>query len=315
MDFGGLPPEINSGQMYQGPGPGSMLSAATAWDRLAATLYDQATSCESVASKLADGWQGPASAAMNSAATSYTRWLHGAAAQAEQAAAQAKAAVSAHETARAAMVPPAEIDANRALRASLASTNHLGQISSAIAAADADYERMWAQDADAMYAYARHSATATTVTPFASPPTAADPAALAYDAFSAMPDADEVLATGGQLIPSIPHALRALSSSPAAGSAFASVLPALAKLRRLRLGFARVAKAASDASAAGGGGATVSAGFCRGTPVGMLSVPRSWVSATTPSPVAPLVQRRGWVCEQVVDEPEYSEPPLWPLAR
>jgi PPE family len=32
MDYGALPPEINSGRMYSGPGCGSMLAAATTWD-------------------------------------------------------------------------------------------------------------------------------------------------------------------------------------------------------------------------------------------------------------------------------------------
>ncbi|WP_236728208.1 PPE domain-containing protein, partial [Mycobacterium tuberculosis] len=32
MDFGALPPEINSGRMYCGPGSGPMLAAAAAWD-------------------------------------------------------------------------------------------------------------------------------------------------------------------------------------------------------------------------------------------------------------------------------------------
>ena len=36
MDFGALPPEINSGRMYTGPGSDSMLVAAGAWDGLAA---------------------------------------------------------------------------------------------------------------------------------------------------------------------------------------------------------------------------------------------------------------------------------------
>jgi PPE-repeat protein len=32
MDFGALPPEINSGRMYTGPGCGSTLAAAAACD-------------------------------------------------------------------------------------------------------------------------------------------------------------------------------------------------------------------------------------------------------------------------------------------
>ena len=32
MDFAFLPPEINSGRMYDGPGSGPMLAAAAAWD-------------------------------------------------------------------------------------------------------------------------------------------------------------------------------------------------------------------------------------------------------------------------------------------
>ncbi|EUA27902.1 PPE family protein [Mycobacterium xenopi 4042] len=50
MDFGILPPEINSGRMYAGPGPGPMLAAAAAWDGLAANLYSTATSYHSVVS-------------------------------------------------------------------------------------------------------------------------------------------------------------------------------------------------------------------------------------------------------------------------
>lgn len=35
LDFGALPPEINSGRMYCGPGSGPMLAAAAAWDEVA----------------------------------------------------------------------------------------------------------------------------------------------------------------------------------------------------------------------------------------------------------------------------------------
>lgn len=152
MDVGALPPELNSGRMYSGPGPESMLAAATAWDRLAAGLYDRATEYESVTSGLAEAWQGPTAAAVFQAVRPYLRWLNRAAGQAEEAAGRARLAAGAHDAARAAMVPPPAIDANRALRVSLASSNQLGQTSAVIADIDAEYERMWAQDADAMYA-------------------------------------------------------------------------------------------------------------------------------------------------------------------
>jgi hypothetical protein len=38
MDFAILPPEINSGRMYAGPGSGPMLAAAAAWDGLERSL-------------------------------------------------------------------------------------------------------------------------------------------------------------------------------------------------------------------------------------------------------------------------------------
>jgi PPE-repeat protein len=314
MSFGALPPEVNSRRIYEGPGSGPMLDAAAAWDRLSAALYDQATAYQTITAQLAGGWQGPGATAMSSAVAPQIAWLNAAAGQAQQAANQAKEAASAYETAHGAMVPQSLIDANRTLRAELASTNPLGLISAAIADTDAEYEQMWAQDADAMYAYAGTSAGATEVTPFASPPMTADPVGLGY-ATPALLDADEILASGNQLIPAVPRALRALSTSPVTAAAAGSVLPALAKLRKLRLGFARVAKAATAAGSDGAVlGGRVEAGFGRGTGVGSLSVPRGWATATAEAPVVPPRQRTGWVCEQIVDV-EYSEPPLWPLAR
>ena len=71
MDFALLPPEINSGRMYSGPGSGPMLAAAAGWDRLATELQSAAASYESVISGLTAGpWLGPTSAAMAAAAGS-----------------------------------------------------------------------------------------------------------------------------------------------------------------------------------------------------------------------------------------------------
>lgn len=167
MDFAQLPPEINSALMYAGPGSGPMLAAAAAWDALAAELQSTAASYDALVTALTDGpWQGPSAASMAAAAMPQVAWLRSTAAQAEQAGSQAVAAATAYEAAFMATVPPPEVAANRALLMALLATNFLGQNTAAIAATEAQYSEMWAQDAAAMYGYAGASAQATTLTPF-----------------------------------------------------------------------------------------------------------------------------------------------------
>ncbi|MGD1283079.1 PPE family protein [Mycobacterium seoulense] len=171
LDFGALPPEINSGRMYVGAGSGPLLAAAAAWDELAAELQAAGASYSSAVEALATGpWTGPSSIAMAAAAAPYVAWINATGAQAEATGAQAKLAAGAYEAAFAATVPPPVIAANRALLATLIATNILGQNTPAIAATEAQYMEMWAQDAAAMYGYAASSATASQLTPFAEPP-------------------------------------------------------------------------------------------------------------------------------------------------
>ncbi len=152
FDFGALPPEINSGRMYAGPGSGSMMAAASAWDGLASELSLTATGYTSAVTELTSSpWLGPASRAMAAAATPYISWLSAAAALAEETANQARAAAAAFETAFAMTVPPPVVAANRVLLMTLVATNFFGQNTPAIAATEAQYVEMWAQDATAMY--------------------------------------------------------------------------------------------------------------------------------------------------------------------
>jgi PPE-repeat protein len=175
MDFGLLPPEINSGRLYAGPGSGPMLIAAAAWDSLADELSTTASGYQSVLSGLVAEWRGPSSAAMAAASTPYTAWMSATAAQAEQTADRARAAAAAYETAFAATVPPPVIAANRAQLMVLITTNFFGQNTPAIMATEANYAEMWAQDAAAMYEYAGFSSTATHLTPFSAPPPTTNP--------------------------------------------------------------------------------------------------------------------------------------------
>jgi PPE-repeat protein len=167
MEFTTLPPEVNSGRMYAGPGSGPMLAAAEAWETLAAELHSTASGYEAVVSGLTAGpWLGPSSVSMAAAASTYVAWLSRTAEQAEQTASQARAVTAAYEAAFAATVPPPEVAANRTQLMSLIATNVLGQNTPAIAATEAQYSEMWAQDAAAMYAYSGSTASATQLTPF-----------------------------------------------------------------------------------------------------------------------------------------------------
>ncbi len=204
MDFATLPPEVNSGLMYAGPGSGPTIAAAASWDSLAAEVSSAAGYYGSVISGLTSGpWQGPASASMMAAAAPYVSWMNATATQAEQAADQAKAAASAYEAAFTATVAPTAIAANRTLLASLVATNILGQNTPAIATTEAHYAEMWAQDAAAMYGYAGSSAAASTLTPFAAPPATTTVGQAAGTGTSA---------PLSQLVSSVPAALQGLAS-------------------------------------------------------------------------------------------------------
>jgi PPE-repeat protein len=224
LDFGALPPEINSGRMYMGPGAGPMLAAASGWDDLAAELNLAATGYNSVISELTGGpWIGPASQSMIAAAAPYVSWLSATAAQAEQTANQARAAVAAYEAAFAMTVPPPVIAANRALLMALIATNFFGQNTPAIMATEALYMEMWAQDAAAMYGYAGASSAASTVTPFNSPANTTNPAGLAGQAAAVAKAAATPAGTSAQATTSmtpqlvsttaVPQALQQLSST------------------------------------------------------------------------------------------------------
>ncbi|EUA76427.1 PPE family protein [Mycobacterium xenopi 4042] len=79
-------------------------------------------------------------------------------------------------------MPPPVIAANRAQLAMLVSTNFLGQNTPAIAANEAQYAEMWAQDAAAMYGYAASSAAAAQLTPVTPPAETTNPAGLGAQA-------------------------------------------------------------------------------------------------------------------------------------
>jgi PPE-repeat protein len=230
VDFGALPPEINSARMYMGPGASSFQAAASAWNGLAAELQSAAQGYETTITQLAsDDWTGAASAAMSSAAQPYVTWLQETAAQAEQAATQAQSAAAAYEQAFASTVAPPVIAANRAETAAATQANVFGQYTSLIAQLEAQYGEMWAQDAAAMYGYAGQSAAATQVTPFATPSQTTNPAGTAAQSSAVATATGNSAATQSQnilsqLSSSLTGQLQGLAS-PAATSAATTTTP------------------------------------------------------------------------------------------
>ncbi|MEK0736137.1 PPE family protein, partial [Mycobacterium ulcerans] len=240
MDFGALPPEINSARIYTGPGPGSLSAAAANWASLAAELQTAAGYYQSVVSGLTSGgWLGPASLSMASAFWPYVTWTSMVATQAREAASQATLAVGAYETALAMTVPPPVVAANRVQLATLTATNFFGQNSPAIAATEAAYSEMWAQDALAMYDYAANSASACALTVLNSPPEVVNPvgaatqttavthATAASGAQAAAVTGTDQLSLAG-LVSAVPTMLGGLASPTSAlTAATSSLLPEL----------------------------------------------------------------------------------------
>jgi len=331
MDFGTLAPETNSDRMHAGPGAGSIVEAAAAWERLATRLYTAAADYRAVTAKLSARWEGPAITAMAQAAIPYIDWLNATATSAECVAYQATAAAIAHESALAAVVPPSDIQANRGRRRSLAMANSLGHASPAIADIDAEYERMWVQDADAMYHYARASADASRVTPFISPPAVATEPAGQRAAIGNVSSswtlvaAPEIVVAGRHVISTIPEALLTLCPSPPTWmhKPLSSVTSSLSKLSSLSAPtdsairhLNRFNKAAALETlfpkSAVALGATVTVGLGDATSIGALAVPKKWAIRTAVSTVIAELEL-GWACEPM-RLVEVSGPPRPPLS-
>ncbi len=345
LDFGALPPEVNSGRLYAGPGSAPIMAAASAWHAMAGQLEAVVRGYSAVITGLqGDSWAGSAASAMADAAAPYIDWIATAATQAEQTAGQARAAAAAYEAAFAATVPPPLVAANRAQYAALVTANIFGQYTAQIAATEAAYADMWAQDAQAMYGYASASSTATALSRFTEPPettTASGQIAQAAAVTQAAGSSGSATAqsTLTHLLASIPQHLQNLASSgssTAATGTSASILSAFSSFNTLTgpvsLGaaFSRTAtsggsfltqayrtglqaqdlpkiaaegaegadKAARGAKAAGWVAEDIDrpvlAGIGKAEPIGGLSVPQTWASAT---PVASAVTDPQWLSE------------------
>ncbi|OBG70104.1 MULTISPECIES: PPE family protein [unclassified Mycobacterium] len=177
------PPEVTSTLIHSGPGAGSLIEAAGAWQSLGVELENSVAVYASVLSSLIESWDGPSSMAMLQAVQPYLIWLRTTAEQAHQMATSAESAAAAFTAVRAAVVLPAVVAANRTRLAQLLATNRFGQNTAAIAVTQDEYQTMWANNSAALARYQAASSQATgQLSQFNSPLAIADPSASAKQA-------------------------------------------------------------------------------------------------------------------------------------
>ncbi|AUN38908.1 PPE family protein [Tsukamurella tyrosinosolvens] len=169
MTFPALPPEVNVGRLMSGAGPAPATAAAAAWASVAASVSARSVFLQSLLPRLAASWQAPETALMTRNVAIYLAHNEALRTQALLASTRHTKQAADYSAALAGMAQLPEIATNHVTHAVLQATNFLGVNTAAIAANEAQYTAMWAQNAAMMLTYLANSTANMTFEPFIPP--------------------------------------------------------------------------------------------------------------------------------------------------
>lgn len=154
MQYSTLPPEVNSANIYDGPGPDSVYAAAEGWEKLAGEIRLMPEQVQGMRTELQESYSGESAEMVTEFFEDYSSLLNTAAEYMTQDVTFTYDFADAFAAARRDMVDPELIKQNRRILRALQTTNVDGENAHLISDVENEYMEFWAKNSQQMETYA-----------------------------------------------------------------------------------------------------------------------------------------------------------------